>query len=45
MDCLDRTNVVQSVFARQILIEWLVKSNNFSKGRDIKAFEMLPENL
>lgn len=45
MDCLDRTNVVQSVFARQLLIGWLTKLNLMNKSRFMTAFEKLPESL
>lgn len=45
MDCLDRTNVVQSVFARQLLLAWLTKLNLVNKGRFLSAFEKLPDNL
>lgn len=42
MDCLDRTNVVQSVVARQVLLDWLSKFSIVSRGREIKAFQELP---
>ena len=45
MDCLDRTNVVQSVFARQLLLSWLIKLGIITKSRNITAFEKLPEHL
>lgn len=45
MDCLDRTNVVQSVFARQLLLAWLNKLVMVSKGRGTSAFERLPDAL
>ena len=45
MDCLDRTNVVQSVFARQLLLAWLIKLGIISKPRNMSAFEKLPETL
>lgn len=45
MDCLDRTNVVQSALARQILIKWLIRLGVVTKGRNIAAFEKLPDNL
>lgn len=45
MDCLDRTNVVQSVFARQILLAWLSKLGMINKGRGQSAFEKLPDSL
>lgn len=38
MDCLDRTNVVQSSLARQILIKWLIRLNVITKGRNVAAF-------
>ena len=38
MDCLDRTNVVQSVIGRQILLAWLVKLGIHHKNRGISAF-------
>ena len=41
MDCLDRTNVVQSVLGRQILLSWLVKLEIHHKGRHASAFEKL----
>lgn len=41
MDCLDRTNVVQSVLGRQILLVWLVKLGIHHKNRGITAFEKL----
>jgi len=45
MDCLDRTNVVQSVFARQLLLGWMSKVGIISKSRSSSAFERLPDNL
>lgn len=45
MDCLDRTNVVQSVFARQLLLAWLNKLVMVNKGRGTSAFERLPDAL
>lgn len=45
MDCLDRTNVVQSVIARQLMISWMSKVGVFNKGRNTSAFERLPDNL
>jgi hypothetical protein len=42
MDCLDRTNVVQSVFARQLLLSWLIKLGIITKSRTMTAFEKLP---
>jgi hypothetical protein len=45
MDCLDRTNVVQSVYARQLLLNWLSKLNIVSKSRFSSAFEKLPDAL
>jgi hypothetical protein len=45
MDCLDRTNVVQSVFARQVLLSWIVKLGIVSKSRNNSAFERLPDSL
>jgi phosphatidylinositol 4-phosphatase len=45
MDCLDRTNVVQSVFARQLLLSWLIKLGIITKSRTMTAFEKLPEHL
>jgi hypothetical protein len=38
MDCLDRTNVVQSVIARQILLQWLSKLGVMTKSRNSSAF-------
>jgi hypothetical protein len=38
MDCLDRTNVVQSVIARQILLSWLIKLGVHNKTRGTSAF-------
>lgn len=45
MDCLDRTNVVQSVFARHLLLTWLAKVNMIAKSRGNSAFEKLPDQL
>ena len=45
MDCLDRTNVVQSVIARQLMLSWMARVGVITKGRNISAFERLPENL
>lgn len=45
MDCLDRTNVVQSVLARQLLLAWLIKLGIINKPRNMSAFEKLPETL
>lgn len=45
MDCLDRTNVVQSVLARQLLLAWLIKLGIVNKPRNMSAFEKLPDNL
>ena len=45
MDCLDRTNVVQSVLARQILLAWLIKLGIINKPRNMSAFEKLPDTL
>jgi hypothetical protein len=38
MDCLDRTNVVQSVIARQLMLSWMVKVGVITKGRGTSAF-------
>jgi hypothetical protein len=38
MDCLDRTNVVQSVIGRYILLAWLVKLGIMTKGRNMGPF-------
>ncbi len=38
MDCLDRTNVVQSVIARQILLTWLYKLGFQNKPRIVSPF-------
>jgi len=38
MDCLDRTNVVQSVVARQLMISWMNKVGVIAKGRTTSAF-------
>lgn len=38
MDCLDRTNVVQSVIARKLLLQWLAKLGIMSKSRNASAF-------
>lgn len=44
MDCLDRTNVVQSVIARQVLLKILNEAGIVNKpSGDI--FEKLPQNL
>lgn len=45
MDCLDRTNVVQSVFARNILHDMLSKLGIGNKSKTISAFERLPDKL
>lgn len=45
MDCLDRTNVVQSVLARQLLLAWLIKLGIVNKPRNMSAFERLPDSL
>ena len=45
MDCLDRTNVVQSVIARQLLLSWLGKLGIVNKSRVTSAFERLPDDL
>ena len=45
MDCLDRTNVVQSVLARQVLLAWLIKLGIMNKPRNMTAFEKLPDSL
>lgn len=45
MDCLDRTNVVQSVIARHVLLQWLAKLGIMSKSRNNSAFEKLPDSL
>ena len=45
MDCLDRTNVVQSVVARQLMLSWMNKVGVITKGRTMSAFERLPDNL
>jgi hypothetical protein len=45
MDCLDRTNVVQSVIARQLMLSWMTKVGIVNKGRHLSAFERLPDNL
>ena len=44
MDCLDRTNVVQSVIARQILHNYLA-SLKLSPERGTNPFEEFPEAL
>ena len=44
MDCLDRTNVVQSVIARNILHKQL-NVLGIESRRDTSAFERLPEHL
>lgn len=41
MDCLDRTNVVQSVIGRQVLLQWLIKLGIHHKSRGVSAFEKL----
>jgi hypothetical protein len=38
MDCLDRTNVVQSVFARQLMLAWLNKLGIVNRTRGGSAF-------
>lgn len=45
MDCLDRTNVVQSCIARQILLEWLYKLGFQTKPKHVAPFEKLSESL
>ena len=45
MDCLDRTNVVQSVFARYVLHEMLAKAGITNPKKSITAFEHLPDPL
>lgn len=45
MDCLDRTNVVQSVISRHLLLTWLVKLNIITKSKNGGPFERLPEHL
>ncbi|CAM6005462.1 unnamed protein product [Sphagnum balticum] len=45
MDCLDRTNVVQSVFARQLLLAWISKLGLINKSKFSSALEPLPDNL
>jgi hypothetical protein len=34
MDCLDRTNVVQSVIGRHLLLSWLVKLGIMNKSKN-----------
>jgi len=45
MDCLDRTNVVQSFFARRVLHEILVKADLSQKNNNLMAFEKFGEEL
>lgn len=45
MDCLDRTNVVQSVFARRLLWIVLMKSDLAQPPSELGAFEKLPEEI
>lgn len=45
MDCLDRTNVVQSVISRHLLLTWLAKLNIITKSKNGGPFERLPEHL
>lgn len=45
MDNLDRTNVVQSVISRQILLSWLSKLGLQQKSKMMAAFEKLPDSL
>jgi phosphatidylinositol 4-phosphatase len=46
MDCLDRTNVVQSVICRQYLLTWLIKLGIVTKSKSsMGAFERLPDHL
>lgn len=45
MDCLDRTNVVQSVLARQVLLQWLFKLGIMNKPRVVTPFEKLPDDI
>ena len=45
MDCLDRTNVVQSVFARNVILSWFSKVGIVNKSKRHSAFEKLPDCL
>jgi hypothetical protein len=45
MDCLDRTNVVQSVLARNILHDMLSKLGIGSRSKNLSAYERLPDQL
>lgn len=45
MDCLDRTNVVQSVISRHLLLSWLAKLGIITKSKNGGPFERLPDNL
>jgi hypothetical protein len=45
MDCLDRTNVVQSVISRHLLLSWLASLNIITKSKNGGPFERLPDNL
>jgi hypothetical protein len=45
MDCLDRTNVVQSVISRHLLLSWLAKLGIITKSKNGGPFERLPEHL
>lgn len=45
MDCLDRTNVVQSVISRHLLLSWLVKLGIMTKSKNAGPFERLSEHL
>lgn len=45
VDCLDRTNVVQSVIARKMLLKWLAKLKIIEPSDHVTAFEQLPGNM
>jgi len=45
MDNLDRTNVVQSVIGRNLLLSWLEKLGMRNKPRIASAFEKLPDQI
>jgi hypothetical protein len=42
MDCLDRTNVVQSVISRHLLLVWLAKLGIMTRSKNGGPFEKLP---
>lgn len=45
LDCLDRTNVVQSVIARRVLLTWLLRLKIVEEINQFSAFQLLPGNM